>query len=1428
MPAGPCKRAVSVPVPRPAAPLSRLALLAATALVPVHWAIPAGAGGPTLPAGGNFAAGAGAIAQSGASLTVNQTTNRAVIDWQSFSIGAGGKVAINNGNGATLNRVTGAEQSRLAGSLSASGSVYLVNPNGVLVLPGGRVVTGGDFVASSLGPGTAAFMQGGALTLSGTSQASVINNGDIVSRRGDVLLIARDVASTGSIGAPAGSAALVAAQRVVLMESRPGQMVSVEVPGGNVTASGAIKAAEVRLNAAGGNIYALAGNNGGLIEATGTSKRDGRVWLSAGGDTTIQSTIAATGSVSVRSGGTVAISGKIAATRKAGAGGLIDVNGGKIVLSGATLDASGTAKGGSIVLGGNKDSAGAASTLVVDAASRLLANGGSAGNGGSVSLWSTGLTDFQGTIVARGGASGRGGNAEVSSAGNLVFAGGVKLDGGGGLGDLLLDPGSVVIQTGGTTTFSSNASSLDPQALVNALASANLTVTSGSGGITVASPISWSTAGALTLNSGGNLVAGAAISQAAPIGATGGITMIATGAIYLRGNIIGTGGTVNVLVNANAAGTGGGIVVGDNGPVNISTTGNVTLGGGTALNGSGYAVGNGISFNFIGIALENATNIHAGGAVTMRGMGGSSATAADYGISVFNGTIVGSSVTLDGISGTGSTSAFGVVLGNYGFLPNGAVQTVTVRATVGDLVVSGLATPTSQTTTSNAAPGIGVNTNATLTADNGSVSLRGTNSSVGPTAAGGITFGSGDTISAANTIAVWGSAAAGTPVAVSLAGTLTTTGTLSEIDLTADRMSVGGTIVTPGAVRIVPLTAGWDINLGSLTKTAARTLELSAAEVQAIAAGTLAVGSSLVAGLNIRAPVALTTVGTLDLIAGGSLATSQPLDIAVPIGTTGGISLIAGSDIYIGANLIGTGGTVNVLANANTGGTGGGITVGGVTGTPAQFAAATATQTGATVVISTTGDVTLGGGNAGDGSGYAVGSNSFGRMGVAIVTGASVVAGGTVAIRGIGGTGSSAFGVGLFNGNITGSNVTLAGTITASGVNGIGVLVGYYGFVTGAATTASVTATTGDVTITGNALSASALGSVNAGIFLNTKSALNAPNGSVQLRGTVGPSGTSGGAGLWERPTASIVAGRTIGLWGMSTAPTPIWTFLQGTQTVTSAGGAIDITGDFIQFTGPVTAASGSVSIQPFSAGRAIAVGASSYVNAGTLSLVTADLSHITAGTLTIGSSAAGGLHMAGPVAFSSVGNLNLVSGGILSVSAPLSLTIPTLTAGTLSLIAGNDIFVNGNITGSGGAVKLLANANTSGQGGGIEVNAGSPVNVNVTGDLIFGGGTAGDGSGYAFGLNTLNRVGVYLYGGTSIVAGGTATIRGTGGNGSFAYGVDLWNASIGAGAISIYGSANPAFGTPIGVMIADGLNPASVTATAGNVTIIGGQTVSG
>lgn len=292
--------------------------LTAIALAALYGVAPTAHAG-ALPDGGHFVAGSGSIAGSSGALTINQTSARGVIDWNGFSIGSGNRVTFDNGNGATLNRVTGGNTSTILGKLTATGSLYLINPQGVVVGSSGVITTGGRFVASTLDTDNDSFMNGGPLTLSGSSTRRVVNLGKIGSTNGDVFLISADeVDNTGSISAPNGTAEIGAGKKVLLQDSSMGQQVFVETGShGVIRNAGPVSAAQVNLQAADGNIFALAGDHT-TIRATGTAQRNGHVWL-------------------VADSGAATLGGTIAARNEDGAGGTVDTDAAQLQVGSAGI-----------------------------------------------------------------------------------------------------------------------------------------------------------------------------------------------------------------------------------------------------------------------------------------------------------------------------------------------------------------------------------------------------------------------------------------------------------------------------------------------------------------------------------------------------------------------------------------------------------------------------------------------------------------------------------------------------------------------------------------------------------------------------------------------------------------------------------------------------------------------------------------------------------------------------------------------------------------------------------------------------------------------------------------------------------------------------------------------------------------------------------
>jgi filamentous hemagglutinin family protein len=478
-----------------------------------------------LPSGGSVAAGSVAITQPGTTqLTITQSSPSAIINWQGFSIGQGAAVSIQqpSASSALLNRVTGSTPSTIAGSLTANGQVYLVNPNGIAITPSGVVSTVGGFVASTLGITDADFL-GGKRTFTGNGASAAVSNAGLirVGRGGYAALLGGTVSNSGRIFVPLGQVGLGSGESATLDFSGDG-FLQVALPtkaGGSAALignSGTIKAAggSIIISAATAREAARnAVNISGIVQARSIGGKSGSIFIGGG------------------AGGDVNVSGRLSASGRQTAGGAITVTGKDITLAGATLDASGSSGGGNINIGGGRQGRGPlqqADTVTIDGATTIRANATAAGNGGNVVVWSNALSTFAGTISAQGGAQGgNGGEAEVSGKAKLDYRGFTDLSAANGqFGTLLLDPYNVIISsgannTGGSFTANTNDSIINAATLQSALGAANVTITTGTGGaqagnITVAAPLTWAAATTLGLNAAG------AIAINAPISITGG------------------------------------------------------------------------------------------------------------------------------------------------------------------------------------------------------------------------------------------------------------------------------------------------------------------------------------------------------------------------------------------------------------------------------------------------------------------------------------------------------------------------------------------------------------------------------------------------------------------------------------------------------------------------------------------------------------------------------------------------------------------------------------------------------------------------------------------------------------------------------------------------------------------------------------------
>jgi len=298
--------------------------------------------------------------------------------------------------------------SQIAGQLLSNGRVALINANGVVITSTGVINTRG-FTASTLNLADDEFIKGKDLHFSGSSDAVVSNEGQIIAREGDVFLMGQTVSNSGKIDA--NNVALAAGAAVTLKKAGDGRL-SVEVPvsgkNSKVTNTGSIKAVQARLRDSGGNPYVLGMNVDHGAEASPESFSQGQVVMTSGR-------------------GTTEAGGSISAGTKAH-GGRIDITGKSVtVKSGAKIDASGDSSGGDVKIGGGfqgKDASISNADLTrIELDASISADARVAGSGGKIVVWSDQATTYQGNITARGAGEGGGGSAEVSGKEYLDFRG---------------------------------------------------------------------------------------------------------------------------------------------------------------------------------------------------------------------------------------------------------------------------------------------------------------------------------------------------------------------------------------------------------------------------------------------------------------------------------------------------------------------------------------------------------------------------------------------------------------------------------------------------------------------------------------------------------------------------------------------------------------------------------------------------------------------------------------------------------------------------------------------------------------------------------------------------------------------------------------------------------------------------------------------
>ena len=242
----------------------------------------------------------------GNTMTINQQTDRAVLNWNSFNISEDSAVRFNQpaSTSIALNRIYQNDPSRILGELTANGHIYLVNQNG-FVFGRNSKVDANTLVATTLNITdevlergiTKVIDQNGSAALTGSGQVYRLNekgqpekikveieSGAQIktnSPNGRILIFAPSIENSGSVRADDGQVIMAAAtDKVYLQEdksdSSTGHLLVEVNTGGDVRNIGQIVAKRGNIT-----LMGFAVNQEGLVSASTSVKVNGTVRLLA-------------------------------------------------------------------------------------------------------------------------------------------------------------------------------------------------------------------------------------------------------------------------------------------------------------------------------------------------------------------------------------------------------------------------------------------------------------------------------------------------------------------------------------------------------------------------------------------------------------------------------------------------------------------------------------------------------------------------------------------------------------------------------------------------------------------------------------------------------------------------------------------------------------------------------------------------------------------------------------------------------------------------------------------------------------------------------------------------------------------------------------------------------------------------------------------
>ncbi|MFH0753010.1 MAG: filamentous hemagglutinin N-terminal domain-containing protein [Candidatus Omnitrophota bacterium] len=420
-----------------------------------------------LPVGGHVTAGAAGISQIGANMNIDQSSQRAVIDWQSFNIGSNANVNFNQPSigSVALNRVLDGNPTQIFGRLTANGQVFLTNGAGVYFAPDASVNVG-SFLATNAAISNEDFMAGRYVFNRNGATGGVINEGSIKAGLGGyVALLAPEVRNEGVAVAQMGTVALAAGEAYELQFDNQGGLADITVSKSDIAALVENKQA---------------------IEAPG-----GLIILSAQAANYLQ---------------------------------------GGVVKNSGTIEASGMVNDGGVVRLVASDNIELSGEIITDAAANSSGNGGKVTAVADLENMDSSLI-FSGKISAKGGDNGGDGGSVETSGSHFYLKDTSSVTTSakaGKTGHWLIDPYDYNIDAAAAASIvtSLSGSNVEVTTLSNNVSQGSNGNSSSTGNITVSSAISSASANALTLTASNAVIVSAGISTGAlTLTGPGGITL---------------------------------------------------------------------------------------------------------------------------------------------------------------------------------------------------------------------------------------------------------------------------------------------------------------------------------------------------------------------------------------------------------------------------------------------------------------------------------------------------------------------------------------------------------------------------------------------------------------------------------------------------------------------------------------------------------------------------------------------------------------------------------------------------------------------------------------------------------------------------------------------------------------------------------------